>query len=48
MLKNLVCSLVEHGRINTTVAKAKEIRGVAERVITYAKKGGVHHRRLAF
>ena len=48
MLKNLVCSLVEHGRINTTEAKAKEIRGLAERVITYAKKGAVHHRRLAF
>jgi len=48
MLKNLVCSLVEHGRINTTEAKAKEIRSLAERVITYAKKGAIHHRRLAF
>ena len=48
MLKNLVVSLLEHGRINTTVAKAKEIRGLAERVITYGKKGTLHHRRLAF
>jgi large subunit ribosomal protein L17 len=48
MLKNLVLSLVEHGRINTTQAKAKEIRGLAERVITYGKKNTVHHRRLAF
>jgi large subunit ribosomal protein L17 len=48
MLKNLVVSLFEHGRINTTVAKAKEIRGLAERVITYGKKGTLHHRRLAF
>jgi large subunit ribosomal protein L17 len=48
MLRNLVKSLVEHGRINTTVAKAKEIRSLAERVITYGKKGSVHHRRLAF
>lgn len=48
MLKSLVNSLVEHGRINTTVAKAKEIRGIAERVLTYGKKGTVHHRRLAF
>ncbi len=48
LLKNLVGSLVEHGRINTTEAKAKEIRSLAERVITYAKKGTVHHRRLAF
>ena len=48
MLKNLVKSLVEHGRINTTVAKAKEIRGLAERLITYGKKNTVHHRRLAY
>ncbi|MCD6180890.1 MAG: 50S ribosomal protein L17 [Candidatus Cloacimonetes bacterium] len=48
MLRNLVKSLVEHGRINTTVAKAKEIRSLAERVITYGKRGSVHHRRLAF
>lgn len=48
MLKNLVVSLIEHGRINTTVAKAKEMRSLAEKVITYAKKGTVHHRRLAF
>ncbi len=48
MLKNLVVSLVDHGRIKTTVAKAKEIRGLAERVITYGKKGTVHHRRMAF
>ena len=48
MLKNLVVSLIEHGRINTTVAKAKEMRSLAEKVITYAKKRTVHHRRLAF
>ena len=48
MLKNLVVSLLDHGRITTTVAKAKEIRGIAERVITYGKKGTLHHRRLAF
>jgi len=48
MLKNLVASLVKHERINTTQARAKEIRSLAERVITYGKKGSVHHRRLAF
>lgn len=48
MLRNLVISLVDHGRINTTLAKAKEIRSIAERVITYGKKGSLHHRRLAF
>ena len=48
MLKNLVVSLLLHGRINTTVAKAKEMRGLAERVISYGKKGDLHNRRLAF
>jgi len=48
MLKNLVASLVKHERINTTQARAKEIRSLTERVITYGKKGTVHHRRLAF
>ncbi len=37
MLKNMVTSLMRHERIVTTVAKAKELRGVADRVITYAK-----------
>jgi large subunit ribosomal protein L17 len=48
MLENLVKSLVQHERINTTLAKAKEIRSLAERVITFGKNGSVHHRRLAF
>ncbi|MCD4651025.1 MAG: 50S ribosomal protein L17 [Candidatus Cloacimonetes bacterium] len=48
MLKNLVVSLVENGRINTTQAKAKEMRSLAERVITYGKTDSVHHRQLAF
>lgn len=47
MLKNLVRSLIEHERITTTLAKAKEIRSLAERVISYGKRGEVHHRRLA-
>ncbi|MDO9578641.1 MAG: 50S ribosomal protein L17 [Candidatus Cloacimonadales bacterium] len=48
MLKNLVSSLVEHGRINTTVARAKEIRGLAERMITHAKKDTIHYRRQVY
>ena len=48
LLRNLAKSLVEHGRINTTLAKAKELRGIAERLVTYAKVDSVHHRRLAF
>lgn len=39
MLRNMVCSLIEHGRITTTVPKAKEARRLAEKVITIAKKG---------
>ena len=48
MLRNLACSLIEHGRISTTQTKAKEVRFLAERIITYGKKGEVHHRRLAY
>jgi len=48
MLKNLVISLLTHGRIETTIAKAKEMRGLTERMITYAKSGTLHDRRLAY
>ena len=47
MFRNMVTSLLEHERIVTTLAKAKEVRGYVDRVITYAKKGTLHHRRLA-
>jgi large subunit ribosomal protein L17 len=39
LLRNLVTELFRHGRITTTLAKAKELRGVAERLITVAKRG---------
>lgn len=45
MLSNLALSLFEHERIKTTEAKAKMLRPFAERLITKAKKGDVHHRR---
>lgn len=48
MLRNLANSLIEHDQIITTVQKAKETRRVVERLITLAKKGGLHARRLAF
>ncbi|MBO8131469.1 MAG: 50S ribosomal protein L17 [Candidatus Marinimicrobia bacterium] len=48
LLSNLAIQLVKHGRIQTTHAKAKALRSVIERLITYGKKGTVHHRRLAF
>jgi large subunit ribosomal protein L17 len=45
MLSNLALSLFEHERIQTTEAKAKMLRPFAERLITKAKQGSVHHRR---
>lgn len=47
MLANLVCSLIKHRRITTTLAKAKAARPVAEKMVTLGKKGSIHHRRLA-
>jgi len=47
MLRNLVCSLIKHKRITTTLAKAKAARSVAEKMVTLGKKGTLHHRRLA-
>ena len=47
LLRNLVISLFEHLKIETTVAKAKETKRMAERVITLGKKGDIHSRRLA-
>lgn len=45
LFRGLVTSLLEHGRIETTVAKAKEIKGIAEKIITLGKKGDLHARR---
>ena len=47
MLANLVCSLIKHKRITTSLAKAKAARSVAEKMITLGKSGTIHHRRLA-
>lgn len=47
LVANAVCSLFTHGRISTTVTKAKEIRRVAERMITLGKTGTLHAQRLA-
>lgn len=47
MLRNLVSSLIEHGRIETTVAKAKEIQPIADRMVTLGKKGDVNARKQA-
>ena len=47
MLANLVCSLIEHKRVTTSLAKAKAARSVAEKMVTLGKKGTLQHRRLA-
>jgi large subunit ribosomal protein L17 len=47
MIRNMVTSLLREERVETTVPKAKEARRIAERVITIAKGGSLHHRRLA-
>jgi large subunit ribosomal protein L17 len=48
MFKNMMVSLIRHEFITTTVAKAKELRGYIEPMITLAKIDSVHNRRLAF
>ena len=45
MLRNMVTSLILHERINTTEAKAKELRSVAEKLVTLGKRGDLHARR---
>ncbi len=47
MLRNMVTSLLEHGRITTTDARAKELRKLADRMITLGKRGDLHARRQA-
>jgi large subunit ribosomal protein L17 len=47
MLANLVCSLIKHRRVTTTLAKARAARPVAEKMLTLGKGGTLHNRRLA-
>ena len=47
MLANLVCSLIKHRRVQTTLAKAKAARSVAEKMVTLGKSGTISDRRLA-
>lgn len=48
MLSNMACSLIEHKRINTTVAKAKALRGFVEPLLTKSKEDSTHSRRTVF
>ena len=47
LLRNLASSLIEHGAIETTEAKAKELQPVVEKLVTKARSGTLHSRRLA-
>jgi len=48
MLSNMACSLIEHKRINTTLAKAKALRRYVEPILTKSKSDSTHSRRLVF
>jgi len=48
MLANMACSLIEHKRINTTVAKAKALKQFVEPIVTKSKEDTTHNRRIVF
>jgi large subunit ribosomal protein L17 len=48
MFRNMAVALIKHEQITTTLPKAKELRPVAERLITLGKRGGLHARRQAY
>lgn len=48
LLRNLAVAVLTHERIRTTEVKAKEVRGLVDRIITWGKRGDLHARRLAF
>jgi large subunit ribosomal protein L17 len=48
MFRNMAAALIKHEQITTTLPKAKELRPVAEKLITLGKKGGMANRRLAY
>lgn len=47
MLANMVCSLIKHKRVTTTLSKAKAVKSLAEKMMTLGRKGTLHARRLA-
>jgi len=47
MFANMVCSLIEHEQIKTTLPKAKELKRIVDKIITLGKKGDLHSRRIA-
>lgn len=47
MMRNLTTELIKFGRVEVTEAVSKDLKSIADRMVTYAKKGDLHHRRLA-
>ena len=47
LFANMVCSIIEHEQIKTTVPKAKELKRIVDKIITLGKKGDLHSRRIA-
>ena len=47
MFANMVCSIIEHEQIKTTVPKAKELKRIIDKIITLGKRGDLHARRIA-
>ena len=48
LFRNMAQALIKHEQITTTLPKAKELKAVVDKLITLGKKGGLHHRRLAY
>ena len=48
MFSNMICSLIEHEQIKTTLPKAKELKRIADKYVSIEKKGNLHARRIAY
>ena len=48
MFSNMICSLIEHEQIKTTLPKAKELKKIADKYVSIGKKGNLHARRIAY
>ena len=48
MFSNMICSLIEHEQIKTTLPKAKELKRIADKYVSIGKKGNLHARRIAY
>ena len=48
MFSNMICSLIEHEQIKTTLPKAKELKRIADKCVSIGKKGDLHSRRIAY